>query len=41
MGNYLFWRFFKAFQLTVTALCRTGIHALSLGWPDTAKLVIV
>jgi len=28
-------------QLTVTALCRTDIHILSLVWPRTAKLVFV
>jgi hypothetical protein len=28
-------------QATVGALCRTGIHALSLGWPGTARVVLV
>jgi hypothetical protein len=27
--------------VTVTALCRTGIHILSLGWPGTAWVVLV
>jgi hypothetical protein len=31
----------KSLRPTVTALCRQGIRILSLGWPVTAKLVIV